>query len=197
MATITLRNIPRELHDRLKSRAERNRRSLNSEAVLLLEQAVEAMPEEAELRARFLERVEAERSSATSVPPEYESATPPLMVLREAAAGVSAPSRQAPALDRAEVRRRIARDGDRLRSLGVRRIGLFGSVVRGESRQDSDVDVLVEFDPARKSFDALVELAARLEALLGRDVDLVTTEGLSPHIGPRILEEAEFVGLDD
>jgi len=59
------------------------------------------------------------------------------------------------------------------------------------------VDVLVELDRARKSFNALVELASWLETLIGREVELLTTEGLSPHIGLKILEEAEFVRVDD
>jgi len=54
----------------------------------------------------------------------------------------------------------------------------------------------VEFDPAEKTYDRFLSLASYLEELLGRLVELVTTEGLSPYIGPRILEEAEFVTID-
>jgi len=61
---------------------------------------------------------------------------------------------------------------------------------RGEARDDSDVDFLVEFAPGRKSFDAFMELAFLLEELTGRRVELVTTESLSPYIGPHILREA-------
>ena len=46
-----------------------------------------------------------------------------------------------------------------LRSLGVRRLGLFGSFVRGEQRVDSDVDFLVEFEPDQKTFDHFMNLA--------------------------------------
>jgi len=81
----------------------------------------------------------------------------------------------------------------RIRGLGVQRLALFGSFVRGGPRPDSDVDLLVEFDPARKSFDNLMDLADLLEAALGRRVEVVTTEALSPWIGPRILSEAEDV----
>lgn len=182
MATLTIRNVPDELHERLKARAERNRRSLNAESLLLLEQAIESFPEEAELRARF----QAVRQGRAP----YGREPAPVASVRE----VGAHRR---AVDATEVLRRLAEARERLQSLGVRRIGLFGSVLRGESRPDSDVDLLVEFDPARKSFDALVQLASYLEALLGRDVELVTAEGLSPYIGPKILEEAEFVGVTD
>lgn len=192
MATLTIRNVPDELHERLKERAERNRRSLNAETVLLLEQAVESLPEEAELRARFqAARRQALGAASPSGPkdPVYGSEAAPAALVREVAT-------QRGGLDAADVLCRFARESERLRSLGVRRIGLFGSVLRGESRPDSDIDVLVEFDPRRKSFDAFVRLASYLEGLLGRAVELVTTEGLSPYIGPKILEEAEFVTVD-
>jgi len=65
------------------------------------------------------------------------------------------------------------------RRFGVKRLALFGSATRGELRDDSDVDVLVEFDgPA--TFDGYFRLKDYLEALLGRTVDLVTERGLKP-----------------
>ena len=82
-----------------------------------------------------------------------------------------------------------------LRALGVKRLGLFGSFVRGQQRADSDVDVLVEFEPGQKTFDHFIELSFLLEALLGRSVELVTPEALSPHIGPYILKEVEYVSV--
>ena len=78
-------------------------------------------------------------------------------------------------------------------ALGVRRLALFGSVVRNEARPDSDVDVLVEFQPERKSFDRFLALAELLERALERRVEVVTTEALSPFIGPHILAEATDV----
>jgi predicted nucleotidyltransferase len=82
---------------------------------------------------------------------------------------------------------------DEIRRLGVRRLALFGSVLRGEARPDSDVDLLVEFEADAKSFDRFLELCELLEAILERRVELVTTEALSPYIGPHILAEAEDV----
>lgn len=83
----------------------------------------------------------------------------------------------------------------RIKQFGVRRLGVFGSFARGESDGESDVDLLVEFEPGRKTFDNFMHLAFYLEELFGRQVDLLTPESLSPHIGPRILNEVEYVAL--
>jgi predicted nucleotidyltransferase len=80
-----------------------------------------------------------------------------------------------------------------IRALGVKRLGLFGSFLRGEQDEDSDVDLLVEFDPGKKTFDGFIGLVFLLEELLGRRVELVTPESLSPYIGPRILNEVKYV----
>ena len=80
-----------------------------------------------------------------------------------------------------------------IRSYGVRRLGIFGSVARGEHHAGSDVDLLVEFQKETKTFDNFIQLVFFLEELLGRKVELITTDSLSPYIGPRILEEVEYV----
>ena len=90
------------------------------------------------------------------------------------------------------VQRLRAAEGE-VRKLGVRRLALFGSVLRGQSHAESDVDLLVEFEPGRKNYDAFLALCAMLEQLLGKPVELVTTEALSPFIGPHVLAEAEDV----
>jgi hypothetical protein len=82
-----------------------------------------------------------------------------------------------------------------LSRLGVKRCGLFGSLVRNEARDQSDIDILVEFEPDRKTFDNFMQLAFFLEELFGRRVDLVTTESLSPFIGPHILREVEYASV--
>jgi hypothetical protein len=79
-----------------------------------------------------------------------------------------------------------------LRRFGVKRCGVFGSFVRDEPQDQSDVDILVEFEPSQKTFDHFIHLAFFLEDLFGRKVDLITTESLSPYIGPHILREVEY-----
>jgi len=87
----------------------------------------------------------------------------------------------------------LAASESEIRALGVARLALFGSVLRGDARSDSDVDLLVQFSPGAKTFDRFLALSELLEERLGRRVELVTTESLSPFIGPRILAEAQDV----
>ena len=94
---------------------------------------------------------------------------------------------------KAEVVARLRAHEPEIAAFGVRRLGLFGSFVRDEAGPDSDVDLLVEFEAGRKSFDSFMQLSHLLEAVLHRPIELVTVEALSPHIGPAILESAEYV----
>ncbi len=89
----------------------------------------------------------------------------------------------------------IRQNESRLRTLGVKRIGLFGSFVRGDQRMDSDIDFLVEFEPGQKTFDNFMNLSFLLEELLNRHVEIVTLESLSPYIGPHILKEVEYAAI--
>jgi len=90
---------------------------------------------------------------------------------------------------------RLEQAREQIQALGVQRLALFGSVVRGQARPDSDVDLLVQFDPERKTLYNFMALCFLLEELLQHRVELVTTESLSPYIGPYILREAEDVLL--
>lgn len=78
------------------------------------------------------------------------------------------------------------------RSHRIRRLALFGSVLRGTDRPDSDVDFLVEFEPdAVPGLLGLAEIEAELSALLGRSVDLRTANELSPHFREAVERAAE------
>jgi predicted nucleotidyltransferase len=89
----------------------------------------------------------------------------------------------------------IRKHQEEIRGLGVRRCGFFGSFVREQNTEQSDIDILVEFEPGQKTFDNYMQLASFLEELLGRDVELVTAESLSPYIGPHILKEVEYAQI--
>jgi uncharacterized protein len=72
---------------------------------------------------------------------------------------------------------------------GVRQLSLFGSTVRDQAKESSDVDVLVEFDGPATS-DRYFGLQFYLEDLLGCPVDLVTDKALRPELRPHIEKEA-------
>lgn len=74
--------------------------------------------------------------------------------------------------------------------LGVRNIRVFGSLVRGDQRPDSDLDLLVDYVPGYGGF-AFVEFCERVEELLQREVDVVTEKSLHPIIRERVLAEAQ------
>ena len=75
---------------------------------------------------------------------------------------------------------------------GVRKIGVFGSFARGEEKEGSDVDVLVELEDNFENFDNYIELKYFLEDLFGRKVDLVTVEALRPQLKDDILKEVSY-----
>ncbi|TVR67028.1 MAG: nucleotidyltransferase [Candidatus Competibacteraceae bacterium] len=81
---------------------------------------------------------------------------------------------------------------EKLKKFGVKRCGLFGSFLRDRQNIQSDIDLLVEFEMGKKTYDNYIHLAFFLEELFGRSVDLVTPESLSPYIGPHILREVEY-----
>jgi predicted nucleotidyltransferase len=76
----------------------------------------------------------------------------------------------------------------------VRQLGIFGSFVRGEQTENSDVDVLVEFEPsARFGLLTFCQLENDLSEVLQRKVDLVMKDGLKPRLGERILQEVIYL----
>jgi hypothetical protein len=82
-----------------------------------------------------------------------------------------------------------------IRNFGVRKLGLFGSFVRNSQNSSSDIDLLIEFEKGEKNFDNFIQLNYYLEELLKRRVEIVTTESLSPYIGPYVLKEVVYVPL--
>lgn len=74
-----------------------------------------------------------------------------------------------------------------IRAMGVKRLDLFGSFERHEQHAESDVDLLVEFEPGQKRLGTIVKLASFLEEIFQRSVDLITPESLDPYIHPYIM----------
>lgn len=76
----------------------------------------------------------------------------------------------------------------------IRKLSLFGSVLRDDFRADSDVDVLVEFLPgARISYFDMAEMQFELEDLLGRQIDLLTPKAISKYFRQKVLDTAMTV----
>ena len=90
---------------------------------------------------------------------------------------------------------KIAIDSDRIAELcrknGIRKLAIFGSVLRDDFREDSDIDVLVDFEPGRFIGFRIFDIESELSALLGgRRVDVVSVKYLNPRLKERILSSA-------
>lgn len=82
----------------------------------------------------------------------------------------------------------------RLSQYGVSRIGLYGSFAREDARQDSDIDILIDFQSDKETYMNFMATCEILEnELKDRKIDIVTLNGLSPFIGKHILNEVIYV----
>jgi predicted nucleotidyltransferase len=94
-----------------------------------------------------------------------------------------------------EIKEKLAKHKEDLRlRFKVKELGIFGSYVKEEQKEGSDLDVLVEFEKdAKLSLLDIVGLELELSDLLGFKVDLVEKKTLKPYIGQRVLEEVVYV----
>lgn len=159
--TLTVRDIPDDQLKRLRARAESNHRSLNGELLVIL----------------------ADASLAEARPPAA------LPLVREATLReyTAAPKRERALTDTVD-RKALAAI---CRRYGIRWLALFGSHASGTARADSDVDVIVDFEPGKTPGFGIVRVADALRATFGgRRVDLVTRNGLSPRLREQVLAGA-------
>ncbi|KAA0990332.1 nucleotidyltransferase family protein [Dyadobacter aurulentus] len=84
-----------------------------------------------------------------------------------------------------------------IQRLGAERLGLFGSFVREEQKDESDVDLVVEFIEGKKTFRNFMNLADYLEAIFNRKVELVTWQSLASFVQRNVKEEIEYVTITD
>ena len=77
-----------------------------------------------------------------------------------------------------EILMKLEKNRDKIKKFGVKRIGLFGSYVRGEQRIESDIDIVVEFEKGKATLENFLDLAEYLEKLFGKKVDLLTIDGV-------------------
>ncbi|MBO0948501.1 nucleotidyltransferase family protein [Fibrella forsythiae] len=81
-----------------------------------------------------------------------------------------------------------------LSTYGVATIGLFGSYTRNEQTDESDIDLLIDFEPDKESFDNFMSVYDVFESLFKNEkIELVTKKGLSRYIGPKILNDIIYV----
>ena len=77
---------------------------------------------------------------------------------------------------------------------GIRTIGLFGSYLRNEQSSESDIDLLIDFELEKENFDNYMAVYDLFESLFKNEkIEIITKNGLSPYIGPRILSEVLYV----
>lgn len=82
----------------------------------------------------------------------------------------------------------------KIANLGIREIGLFGSYLRNEQTEKSDIDILIDFEPSKETYDNyLVVYDLVEETFKGQKIEIVTKNGLSPYIGQKILNQVKYV----
>jgi predicted nucleotidyltransferase len=91
----------------------------------------------------------------------------------------------------AEIFNLLKNNQDKIKSFGVKEIGVFGSIVRGEQTEKSDVDILVELE--KHTFNSYMGLLFFLEELFEAKVDLVMKDAIKPVIKDNILSETVYV----
>jgi predicted nucleotidyltransferase len=93
----------------------------------------------------------------------------------------------------------LQKHADVLKKLSVRKIGLFGSFVRGAQKRRSDIDFIVDFDASSFGenfngyFDAYMDLSNFLGKIFHKKVDLLTSEMISPYIKPYVSKEVKYL----
>ncbi|WP_297518126.1 nucleotidyltransferase family protein [Flavobacterium sp.] len=82
----------------------------------------------------------------------------------------------------------------KLTKFGIRSVGLFGSYLHGEQSIESDIDLLIDFEPEKENFDNYMAACDLFEKIFkNKKIEVVTKNGLSPYIGPKILNEVLYV----
>ena len=100
-------------------------------------------------------------------------------------------------MNKEEILKRIRENKDKTKSFRVKRIGIFGSAVREEMTEKSDIDVVVEFERGKATFKNVCGLVDFLEELFGREVDILTPDGIDSirikHVREEIKRNVEYV----
>jgi len=95
-------------------------------------------------------------------------------------------------LTKNQIKRQLSLNSALLRNYHICRVGIFGSYVRDEQSEESDIDIIVDFDRPVDLF-AYANLVENLSSIVGAKVDLVSVKGLKPALRSKILEEVEWI----
>ncbi len=99
-------------------------------------------------------------------------------------------------LTKQEIFKTIQDNKETIKSFGVTQIGLFGSYVRDEQTENSDIDILVDIIKEKKTLKNYIDFCDMLENLFENNkIDIVSKKGLSEFIGPHILKEVHYVKI--
>jgi uncharacterized protein len=88
----------------------------------------------------------------------------------------------------------LLEEKEEMSKLGINNIGVFGSYVRGEANDNSDIDILIDVSPESSlTFFSLIEIELKLSEIFNNKIDIVIKSDLKPNIGKTILSEVEYV----
>ena len=100
-------------------------------------------------------------------------------------------------MNREEILKKLRENKEKIRQFGVKRIGIFGSAVRDELNDKSDIDIVVEFERGKATFKNVCGLVDFLEELFGKKIDLLTPDGIESirikHVRDEIKEAVKYV----
>lgn len=98
-------------------------------------------------------------------------------------------------LTKKTILQKIKNNKEQIRQFGISKVGLFGSFARGEQKKDSDIDLMVEFKNGKKSFQNFIQFSEYVEKILGKKVEVLTPQSVSPHIAPHLKDEVSYVQI--
>ena len=98
-------------------------------------------------------------------------------------------------IDKQAILSKLKANRQHFKNLYVKRLGLFGSFSRGDQSDESDIDLLVEFQDGKKNFDNFMAVSFSLDDLFTQKVELVTLASLSSTMQSHILEDIEYVEI--
>lgn len=96
-----------------------------------------------------------------------------------------------------DVRSHLESQKDVIKKFGIKRIGIYGSVARNEDSLDSDIDLLLDFEPGRKTYKNFFNSSMFLESLFSRPVDITTPQAIHPRLRQYIDKDISYVQIAD